>query len=90
MINRYTLPEMGNLWTEENRFKTMLEVEIAACEAMAELNLIPKDAAQKIRRKAAFKVSQVNEYEKVTKHDVTAFLKSVADHVGPENFRGTS
>ena len=84
MINRYTLPEMGALWTEEARFKTMLEVEVAACEAMAKLNLIPKDAAKKIRQKAGFKISQVNEYELVTKHDVTAFLKSVADHVGPE------
>jgi adenylosuccinate lyase len=75
---------MGNLWTEENRFKTMLDVEIAACEAMAELNLIPKDAAKKIRRKASFKVSQINEYERVTKHDVTAFLKSVGESVGSE------
>ena len=84
MINRYTLPEMGNLWTEENRFKTMLDVEIAACEAMAELNLIPKTAAKKIRQKACFKVSQINRYELITKHDVTAFLKSVGDSVGPE------
>ena len=75
---------MGALWTEEARFKTMLEVEVAACEAMAKLNLIPKDAAKKIRQKAGFKISQVNQYELVTKHDVTAFLKSVADHVGPE------
>ena len=84
MINRYTLPEMGTIWTEEARFKFMLEVEIAACEAMAKLNLIPKDAAKKIRQKGGFKISQVHEYEKVTKHDVTAFLKSVADHIGPE------
>ena len=75
---------MGALWTEEARFKTMLVVEVAACGAMAKLNLIPRDAAQKIRQKASFKVSQVVEYEKVTKHDVTAFLKSIADHVGPE------
>ena len=75
---------MGALWTEEARFKYMLEVEVAACEAMAKLNLIPKDAAKKIRQKAGFKISQVHEYEKVTKHDVTAFLKSIADHVGPE------
>ncbi len=84
MINRYTLPEMGALWTEEARFKTMLEVEVAACEAMAKLNLIPKDAAKKIRQKAGLDISQINKYEQVTKHDVTAFLKSVADHVGPE------
>ena len=52
MINRYTLPEMGAIWTEEARFKCMLEVEIAACEAMAKLNLIPSDAAKAIRKKA--------------------------------------
>lgn len=84
MINRYTLPEMGDIWTEENRFKTMLEVEIAACEAMAELNQIPKEAAKKIRKSASFKISQINAYELVTKHDVTAFLKSVGDSVGAE------
>lgn len=84
MISRYTLPEMGKIWTEENRFQTMLEVEIAACEAMAKLNQIPKAAAVKIRKKASFKISQVNEFEQVTKHDVTAFLKSVGLSVGPE------
>ena len=84
MINRYTLPEMGRIWTDENRFKVMLEVEIAACEAMAALNLIPKKAAVKIRKKARFKLSQVSHFEKVTKHDVTAFLKSVSLSVGPE------
>jgi adenylosuccinate lyase len=84
LISRYTLPEMGKIWTEENRFQVMLEVEIAACEAMAELNLIPKKAAVKIRKKARFKISEVNEFERVTKHDVTAFLKSVGKSVGPE------
>jgi len=84
LINRYTLPEMGRIWTEENRFQVMLEVEIAACEAMAELNLIPKAAAVKIRKKARFKVSEIHEFERVTKHDVTAFLKSVGKSVGPE------
>ena len=85
MINRYTLPEMGVIWTEEHRFQTMLEVEIAACEAMAELKLIPQDAAKKIRKSAKFDLSQVNEYEKVTKHDVTAFIKSISDSLGPES-----
>jgi adenylosuccinate lyase len=84
MISRYTLPEMGGLWTEENRFQAMLEVEIAACEAMAKLKLIPTKAARKIRRKARFKISQVNKFEQVTKHDVTAFLKSVGLSLGPE------
>jgi len=84
LITRYTLPEMGQIWTDTNRFKVMLEVEIAACEAMAELGLIPKQAARKIRKKARFNVSQIAQYERVTKHDVTAFLKSVGDSVGPE------
>jgi adenylosuccinate lyase len=84
MISRYTLPEMGKIWNEENRFRVMLEVEIAACQAMAALGLIPKSAAVKIRSKAAFKLSQINEFEKVTKHDVTAFLKSVGLTVGKE------
>ena len=75
---------MGKIWTEENRFQTMLEVEIAACEAMAKLNLIPKKAALKIRRKAKFSLSQVAQFERVTKHDVIAFLKSVGLSVGPE------
>ena len=84
MIDRYTLPGMGKIWTEENRFKVMLEVEVAACEAMAALQLIPAKSARTIRKKASFKLSQVHKYEEVTKHDVTAFLKSVADFVGPD------
>lgn len=84
MISRYTCPEMGKIWTEENRFKTMLEVEIAACEAMAALKLIPKNSASNIRRRAKFNLSQVAQFEKVTKHDVTAFLKSVGLSVGPD------
>src|SRR3989338_3070347 len=75
---------MGKIWTEENRFQTMLEVEIAACEAMAKLNLIPKKAALKIRRKAKFSLSQVAPFDRVTKHDVIAFLQSVGLSVGPE------
>ena len=84
MINRYTLPEMGNIWTEENRFRVMLKVEIAACEAMASIHLIPKKSAQIIRKKASFNISQINQFERVTKHDVTAFLKSVGLSVGPD------
>jgi len=75
---------MGGIWDEKNRFKAMLEVEIAACEAMAALGLIPKAAASKIRKKASFDISQITKFEAVTKHDVTAFLKSVGLTVGPE------
>jgi len=75
---------MGNIWTEENRFRVMLKVEIAACEAMASIHLIPKKSAQIIRKKASFNISQINQFERVTKHDVTAFLKSVGLSVGPD------
>ena len=85
MISRYTLPAMGEIWTEENRFRVMLEVEVAACEAMAALHLIPAKSARTIRKKASFKLSQIHKYEEVTKHDVTAFLKSIADFVGPDS-----
>lgn len=84
MISRYTLPEMGQIWTEENRFRRMLDVEVAACRAMADLKLIPKIASEKISKKANFSLAKMKSYELVTKHDVTAFLKSIADYVGPE------
>ncbi len=84
MISRYTLPEMGKLWTEEARFQFMLDVEIAACQAMAELKIIPQEAAEKIRKKARFDVAQIAEIESVTKHDVTAFLKSIQSSLGSE------
>ena len=84
MISRYTLPEMGQIWTEENRFKVMLDVEVAACLAMGSLHLIPQKSAKNIQKKANFKISQIHKYEQVTKHDVTAFLKSIADFVGPD------
>lgn len=85
MIGRYTLPEMGAFWTDQNRFQTMLEVEIASCEAMAALKQIPAEDARKIRKNASFKILEVEEFEKVTKHDVTAFLKSVQKSLGPES-----
>ncbi|MCA9396276.1 MAG: adenylosuccinate lyase [Candidatus Omnitrophica bacterium] len=84
MIERYSLPEMASLWTEQNRFQTMLDVEIAACDAMAEEGLIPKKSAATIRKKAKFSVKEIHEIEKVTKHDVTAFLKSVGKAVGKD------
>ncbi len=63
LISRYTGPEMGQIWPEENRFKTMLEVEIAACEAMAALKLIPKNSALNIRRRAKFNLSQIRKIQ---------------------------
>ena len=84
MIPRYTLPEMGQLWNDENKFRTWLEVEIAVCEAWASLGKIPKSAAVEIRHKADFNVERILEIEEETKHDVIAFLTNVAEYIGPQ------
>ena len=83
MIDRYTRPEMGRIWTLESRFQHMLTVEIAVAQAQAELGLIPKDAAVAIAKKSKFNVERILEIEKTTKHDVIAFVSSVAENVGP-------
>ncbi|AVX19358.1 adenylosuccinate lyase [Carboxydocella sporoproducens DSM 16521] len=82
MIERYTLPEMGRIWSEENKYRKWLQVEIAACEAMAELGMIPADAVAEIKAKADFSVERILEIEQVTNHDVIAFLTCVAERVG--------
>ena len=84
MIPRYTRPEMGRIWEDENRFAKWLDVELAACEGMAEQGLIPADALQTIQRKARFSVERILEIEEQTKHDVIAFLTNVEEFVGPE------
>jgi adenylosuccinate lyase len=84
MISRYTLPEMGAIWTEENRFRKWLEVELAACQANAEAGVIPMEAVEVIRRKAAFSVERIHELEKITDHDVIAFTTNLAENIGPE------
>lgn len=83
MIPRYTRPEMAQIWSDENRFEKMLEVEILACEAMGELGLVPGPAAKEIRKKAKIDIGRINEIEKTVKHDVIAFLTQVAETVGP-------
>lgn len=85
MIQRYTRPQMGKLWEPENRFQKWLDVEIAVCEAWAELAEIPVDALAVIKKKARFDIERIDEIEKVVKHDVIAFLTSVAENVGPES-----
>jgi adenylosuccinate lyase len=85
MIARYTRPEMGRIWEVENRYSKWLQVELVACEAMAELGLIPKEAYVNIRDKAAFSVDRILEIEEETKHDVIAFLTNVAEYVGPDS-----
>ncbi len=85
MIERYTRKEMGKLWAPQNRFQKWLDVEIAACEAWAELGKIPGTALAVIKKKAGFDVGRIDEIEAVVKHDVIAFLTSVAEKVGPES-----
>lgn len=85
MIDRYMMPKMREIWSEENKFRKWLEVEIAACEAWASLGKVPREALAKIRRKAAFDIKRINEIEKETQHDLIAFLTSVAEKVGRES-----
>jgi len=85
MISRYTRPQMGRIWETENRFAKWLDVEIAACEAMAEEGLIPKKAVKNIKKTARFDVDRILEIEEKTKHDVIAFLTNVAEYVGPDS-----
>ncbi|MCS0790080.1 adenylosuccinate lyase [Cytobacillus firmus] len=84
MIERYTRPEMGAIWTEENRFQAWLEVEILACEAWAELGDIPKEDVQKIRENASFNIDRIKEIEEETRHDVVAFTRAVSETLGEE------
>ncbi|MBM4174084.1 MAG: adenylosuccinate lyase, partial [Ignavibacteria bacterium] len=85
MIQRYTRPEMGSIWEDQNKYAIWLEIEILACEAQSELGLIPKDDVRTIREKARFDVAAVLEIEQTTKHDVIAFLTNVAEYVGPSS-----
>jgi len=85
MISRYTRPEMGRIWEPENLYAKWLEVEIAACEAMAQEGLVSEGALENIKKKAAFSVGRILEIEEETKHDVIAFLTNVAEHVGPDS-----
>jgi len=82
MIDRYTLPEMGALWSEETKFQKWLDVEIAVCEVHAEMGTIPRDALEQIRSRAAFSVARINEIEKTTDHDVIAFTTNLAESIG--------
>lgn len=85
MIARYTRPEMGKIWTEENKFQKWLDVELAVCEAYAETEKIPSSAWMNIREKARFNVDRILEIEAETNHDVIAFLTNVAEYVGPDS-----
>jgi adenylosuccinate lyase len=84
MIPRYSRPEMARIWEPENRFRIWFEIEAHACDAMAELGLIPKEAAKAIWERGRFEVARIDEIERETRHDVIAFLTNLAEHVGPE------
>jgi len=83
MISRYTRPEMGAIWSDENKFRTWLRVEILACEAMNRLGRIPDADMRRIQRRADFDIERIQEIEKEVNHDVIAFLTNVAENVGP-------
>jgi adenylosuccinate lyase len=83
VIDRYSRPQMRELWSEERKFSIWLEIETLACEAMADLGQIPGADAEQIRQRAKFSVPEIAEIEKRTNHDVIAFLENVADSVGP-------
>ena len=85
MIERYTLPEMGRIWDDENKLRSWLAVEIAACDSMAEMGQIPAAAAAVIRQKAGFDLARVRQIEDRVRHDVIAFLTAVGEKVGPES-----
>jgi adenylosuccinate lyase len=85
VIPRYTRPEMGRIWSDENKFRTWLEVEVAATETLADAELVPKSAAKAIRSRGAIDVDRINQIEAEVKHDVIAFTTAVAEKVGPES-----
>ena len=84
MIPRYTRREMARIWSDENRFRTWLAVEVAATETLAEAGMVPKDAAKAIRERADFNLGRIHEIEAEVRHDVIAFTTAVAEIVGPE------
>jgi adenylosuccinate lyase len=84
MIERYTRPEMGRIWSEENKFKAWLEVEVAAVMAQAKVGRVPKASAETIRRKASFNLQRIAELEQVTDHDLIAFVTCMGESVGKD------
>jgi adenylosuccinate lyase len=85
MIDRYTTPEMGRIWSDENKFGTWQKVEIAVTEVLCDKGLVPKSALKVIKEKAQFSVERILEIEETTHHDVIAFLTNLAENIGPES-----
>ena len=83
MIGRYTHPEMGRLWSDQHKYETWLQVEVAAADAMARAGIVPVEAARDIRQRGTFDIARIEEIEQTTQHDVIAFTTAVAEHVGP-------
>ncbi|WP_151119021.1 adenylosuccinate lyase [Hypericibacter adhaerens] len=83
MIPRYSRPAMTRIWEPENRFRIWFEIEAHACDAQAELGVIPKEAAKAVWERGQFEIARIDEIERETKHDVIAFLTNLAEHVGP-------
>ncbi len=84
MIPRYTRPEMARIWEPENRFRIWFEIEAHACDAQAELGVIPKEAAAAVWERGKWEIDRIDEIERETRHDVIAFLTNLAEYVGPE------
>ncbi|MBP7215327.1 MAG: adenylosuccinate lyase, partial [Candidatus Kapabacteria bacterium] len=82
MIPRYTRPEMGKIWSDENKYNIWLEIELLACDANSEIGIIPKDIADTIRQKAKIDAKRIAEVEETTKHDVIAFLTNLEESIG--------
>ncbi len=83
MIPRYTRPEMAKIWTDQRKFETWLQIELVVCEALSQWGQIPGEVVQEIKEKASFEIHRIDEIEKVTKHDVIAFLTNVGESIGP-------
>ena len=84
MIARYSLPRMSAIWSEENRFRKMLDVELFACEALTKLGKIPKSSLFQIQKRARFSVDRIKEIEKETNHDVIAFIRNLSENIGED------
>jgi len=85
MIDRYTTPEMGHIWSDQNKYKTWQDVEITVTEVLCDMGKVPKDAVKVIKEKASFSVERILEIEETTHHDVIAFLTNLAENIGPES-----
>lgn len=84
MLKRYTLPEMGRTWDEENRFRKYVEIEVLVCEALAQMGQIPREAARKIRQRAKVDIKRVKKIEEVTRHETIAFIEALSEKIGRE------